>query len=349
MFIGERERGGMPPFSPPERSISRFPIWSSVGLSSFVITPSVIPHTSINYADLPLDYIYSLIIPVLLSIAARLEYWFVSPKIYLCPVPHAPSLVLWRMLYYALAIVCSTCFLPRSSSSFSFSSRLHDVYLIEQVIQYIDLVDHNTEGSSNSPSGYYSENGMIFPFIPTKDFAFDGHGHGMHVAGTAAGSTIDSPATLVECDDGEVMGCAGTCLDPDSSKSTDEHDYGSPAIDRLCPMFDCEGAVEDSQCLSDDVAETVAEHGGMAQGAKLAVFDAFSGDTGYGDLAGVGLFEASLNTGAKIHSNSWGFDNRCQLAALDLVYDDFMFQVGGRSKFDAFERRSLMLEYRVLP
>lgn len=206
----------------------------------------------------------------------------------------------------------------------------------DQIVQYIDLVDHDTSPESDSLSySYTSENGVLFPFIPTVDFSHGEDGHGMHTAGTAAGATPDNPATLVECDDDdtdELMGCAGKCLSSDTSESSGEEDeYGIPPLDRLCHMFDCEGAIEESQCLGDDVADTVAEHGGMAQGAKIAVIDIFWGTTSYGDLAGAGLFQASMPTGAKVHSNSWGIDKRCLNEALNVVYDAFMFEVGGCS------------------
>lgn len=48
--------------------------------------------------------------------------------------------------------------------------------------------------------------------------------------------------------------------------------YDALDLDRLCPRFDCDGLAEE-YCLSDDTTETLVEHGGMARGAKLAIFD----------------------------------------------------------------------------
>ena len=45
-------------------------------------------------------------------------------------------------------------------------------------------------------------------------------------------------------------------------------------LDRLCPSFDC-GGYDEEVCLSHDVEQTLADHGGMTQGAKLAIFDMF--------------------------------------------------------------------------
>lgn len=166
--------------------------------------------------------------------------------------------------------------------------------------------------------------------MPTEGFAADDEtGHGTHVAGTVAGAIESSSSTLVDCD-GEEMGCAGKCLGSDTS---DDDDIWSPPIDRLCPLFDCEGATKDSQCLSDDVAKTLVDHGGMAQGAKLAVMDIFFENWSYGDLIGSGLYEASAPTGARIHSNSWGVDSRCEVDLLNIAYDEFMYEVGVRTKF----------------
>lgn len=168
----------------------------------------------------------------------------------------------------------------------------------------------------------------------------DALGHGSHTAGTVAGSTIHDPATTMSCTGTEMLGCGGGCFSDELEGSSyslsnfddaDDDDYtvnDTPAasINKLCPMLGCEGG-NDDQCLSDDVGETLAEHGGMAQGAKLAVFDMFFGDYSYGDLAGNGLWEACMDAGCKLHSNSYGVDSRCELSALDLMYDDFMHKV----------------------
>ena len=108
------------------------------------------------------------------------------------------------------------------------------------------------------------------------------------------------------------------------SSSTDDGD--DTDLDKLCPAFDCAGA-EEARCLGDDVGETLAAHGGMAQGAKLAIFDIFFGDYSFGDLAGNGLWEACKDAGCRIHSNSYGVDSRCKLGPVDLLYDAFMYEV----------------------
>ena len=43
-------------------------------------------------------------------------------------------------------------------------------------------------------------------------------------------------------------------------------------LDRLCPRYDCDGLGEE-YCLDDDEGSTLAAHGGIARGAKLAIFD----------------------------------------------------------------------------
>ncbi|CAN0542709.1 unnamed protein product, partial [Laminaria digitata] len=97
-------------------------------------------------------------------------------------------------------------------------------------------------------------------------------------------------------------------------------------LDRICPMHECDDVAED-WCLSDDVAETLTEHGGMARGAKLAIFDGFSGEDGLVAYPGNGLWESCLDADCKIHSNSWGVDFECSLTSLDILYDDFMYKV----------------------
>ena len=65
----------------------------------------------------------------------------------------------------------------------------------------------------------------------------------------------------------------------------------------------------------------------MARGAKLAIFDGFAGDAGQMHYPGNGLWESCLDAGCKIHSNSWGIENVCELTSLDILYDDFMYKV----------------------
>lgn len=204
-----------------------------------------------------------------------------------------------------------------------------------KVIQYIELVKADEGADGPASASHTSRDGVTYPFVPTGSFSVeDGLAHGQHVAGTVAGSTLNTPAEVVPCTGGEVVGCAGGCIPtelPSRNTEADDDDDGDNSpdsdedIDRLCPMHGCVGAVEDQQCLGDDVSATLSEHGGMAQGAKIAVMDIFMGRYSYADLAGKGLWEACLNAGCKIHSNSYGVDKRCELSSMDLVYDDFMY------------------------
>lgn len=151
-------------------------------------------------------------------------------------------------------------------------------------------------------------------------------GHGTHTAGTAAGSTINNPAETTDCEAGRTLSCAGACIDDAGGLDDDLVPYYHQVddIDRICPFFGC----DDSEvCLGDDVGSTLAENGGMAQGAKLAIFDAFAGETSLATYAGNDLWEPCLEAGCKIHSNSWGFDGVCVLSALDILYDEFMYKV----------------------
>ncbi len=191
------------------------------------------------------------------------------------------------------------------------------------MVQYIELIKN--DGGAQEGEGV-SSGGVLYPYVVSDEFSVDdGLGHGSHTAGSAAGSTLTNPADPVACTEaGKVTGCGGGCISEDGPTENEDDDEG---IDRLCPMFGCVGGVEDQQCLTNDVSQTLSENGGVAQGAKISVFDIFMGDYSYGDLAGNGLWESCLSAGCRIHSNSYGIDKRCELSSMDIVYDDFMYQV----------------------
>lgn len=159
-------------------------------------------------------------------------------------------------------------------------------------------------------------------------------GHGTHTAGSALGSTLNTPAeTPTTCGGSEVPGCVGGCIDVDDSSWGDDlltlpagYSPFGVDIDRLCPMVDCDEET-DQRCLTDNVGQTLADHGGMAQGAKLAFFDVFAGNFSFRSHAGNGLWEPCLVAGCKIHSVSIGASVECEVQKLDILYDDFMYNV----------------------
>ncbi|CBJ33955.1 conserved unknown protein [Ectocarpus siliculosus] len=55
--------------------------------------------------------------------------------------------------------------------------------------------------------------------------------------------------------------------------------YEAIDLDRLCPRLDCDDRPEE-YCLGDDEAETLQQHGGVARGAQLAIFDILDDYTG---------------------------------------------------------------------
>lgn len=101
-------------------------------------------------------------------------------------------------------------------------------------------------------------------------------------------------------------------------------------IDTYCPAYDCDGNGADSDfCLGDDVLETLVQNGGVARGAKIAMFD-----WGHGPepgpsiyLAGNYVWNSTFGTGAMIHSNSWGYETYCELTESEFLYDTFMYEV----------------------
>ena len=202
-----------------------------------------------------------------------------------------------------------------------------------QIIQYINIVKTDSVPGSDGESFTTSEGGQ-YPWLPGFYFENDDvKGHGTHTAGSAAGATLNTPAETVACSEPKELGCAGGCIDPDVTGFSDDLNpssyYRSPYaedIDRICPMFGCDNTTE-PWCLSDDVSQTLAENGGMARGAKLAIFDAFAGRYGLTETPGNGLWEPCLEAGCKIHSMSVGADILCYVRPLDIEYDAFMYKV----------------------
>ena len=199
-----------------------------------------------------------------------------------------------------------------------------------KIVQYINLIKSDDAAGSHGES-FTSDQGGQFPWIPGEDFEYDYEaGHGTHTAGSAAGATLNNPAETVTCGTGRTLSCVGGCIDDDPYEVDDDlvtTFYASALdIDRLCPAFGCDPDFDDF-CMSDDVSETLTKNGGMAQGAKLAIFDAFYGDFGLMDYAGNGLWEPCAEVDCKLHSNSWGADYECELSSMDARYDDFMYKV----------------------
>lgn len=225
----------------------------------------------------------------------------------------------FRFYFYFAQLVCSC------------RARCFRLHALEQIIQYINLVRSDSL-DGNYGSAFYSIEGGLFPWLSADEFEEDEEaGHGTHTAGSAAGATLKSPAETVTCNDTKVLSCAGGCIDPDITRSDDDlvsalQQESTADIDRLCPMFDCAGG-DEQLCLSDDVSETLTQYGGIAQGAKLAIFDFFFRGYGLSSYPGNGLWETCADAGCKVHSNSYGADYWCSLSSDDVVYDGFMYEV----------------------
>lgn len=199
-----------------------------------------------------------------------------------------------------------------------------------QIVQYINIIKPDSDISSSLPS---TSDGRFIYWVPGDSFGQDdAAGHGTHTAGSAAGATLARPADPVTCSGADQLSCVGGCIDADATFSIDDlaslqnQLFGSIDIDRICPMFGCGDATTDA-CLGDDVSETLTDHGGMAQGAKLAIFDVFLKNSGLSYYAGNGLWEACMDAGCKLHSNSYGGDGSCTPSSMEQAYDDFMYNV----------------------
>lgn len=202
-----------------------------------------------------------------------------------------------------------------------------------QIIQYINIIKPDTGESSSHGSYFTTANGYLLPWIPADSFGEDDvAGHGTHTAGSAAGSTVNTPAIPVTCPAGRTVSCVGGCIDEDAGEFSDDlvssmEQYVGADLDRMCPMFGC-GAAGEDYCLTDDVSATLTSHGGVAQGAKLAIFDTFDADgLALMDFAATGMWESCMEAGCTIHSGSYGGDLECNVDAFDLMNDEFMYDV----------------------
>lgn len=172
-----------------------------------------------------------------------------------------------------------------------------------QIVQYINLIKSDDEPGSHGDY-FTSSLGSEIPWYPADDFEDDDPaGHGSHTAGSVAGATLNNPAETVVCETGKVLGCVGGCIDEDAIGSTDDLVSTSASvafdIDRLCPAFGCDDETYD-YCLSDDTSQVLTENGGMAQGAKLAIFDVGYELVVLANFAGNGLWEPCIEAGCKV-------------------------------------------------
>lgn len=170
-------------------------------------------------------------------------------------------------------------------------------------------------------------------------------GHGSHTAGTAAGLMLDAPAELEGCGADEELGCVGGCFE---SNDLDQLATNAEVnVDTLCPAHLCDGwAGNGVPCLSTDAVGTLTTHGGVAPGAKIAVFDVSADDDGqvvWASLALNGLWDAVEDTTCKVHSNSWAGSGTCQVDSLSVEFDGYMYEVGLRDMLPAGRNRHWLL------
>ncbi|CAM9625709.1 unnamed protein product, partial [Ectocarpus fasciculatus] len=169
----------------------------------------------------------------------------------------------------------------------------------------------------------------------SSSFSFTGgfhkdtvEGHGTWTAGSAAGAiSAESGLEAEACYGDELPGCAGGCI---SASDVDAMlDNSLFDLDVFCPMYTCDGNTDipSSECLSDDPLETLHQNGGVAPGAQISVFDvSYTGDEVFAPFAGNLLWYSAMETGAKIHTNSWGAATLCQLREEEYLYDSFMYE-----------------------
>lgn len=181
-------------------------------------------------------------------------------------------------------------------------------------------------GSPYDEEVFSTTGGRVYSWYDEPGFGLDMEaGHGTHTAGSAAGSTLATPAETVTCETGSEVSCIGKCLT--TAEATEAASDNLLTWDTLCPQFDCDGGAG-SSCLSDDVAETLTDNGGIARGAKISVFDvSIDGTAVWASLAENGLWDATEGTGCMLHSNSWGGDADCNIDSETVAFDQYMYEV----------------------
>lgn len=198
---------------------------------------------------------------------------------------------------------------------------------LSQIVQYTRLVAPDDPGDSP----YFSTtDGGQYTWYSSYGFGMDMEaGHGTHTAGSAAGATLNDPAETVICSGTDELGCIGGCLNTSYVETLLSSTFHLADFPTWCPQFDCDGYGEDYEfCLSEDISTTLTENGGMAQGAKLSIFDtSLDGSAIWGSLAGKGMWTSTEGTGCLLHSNSWGADQYCTVDQEAILNDEYMYDV----------------------
>lgn len=191
--------------------------------------------------------------------------------------------------------------------------------------------------SSSQDASFYTSSGVgPYPWYSGSGFGEDSEeGHGTHTAGSAAGATLNDPALMVTCSNNTELGCVGGCFNDTYLEDLKINGYYPLDWDTWCPQHECDGyGATFELCLDEDVAATLTAHGGIAQGAKLSIFDASSdGYNLWPTLLGNDLWRLTEGTGCMLHSNSWGGDSYCAVTSNCVIYDQYMYEASA-SCFD---------------
>ncbi|CAM9635731.1 unnamed protein product, partial [Discosporangium mesarthrocarpum] len=186
-----------------------------------------------------------------------------------------------------------------------------------KVVQYIDGI-HGEEGFSDDSGG----------------------GHGTMAAGSATGAIYpgykgpslcptpmmqdNTRPELVGKGPEQVVSCLGRCVDRESLEGFPDNEYFEP--DAWCPELTCDKFWAEG-CLSNNRTETLLGAQGSAPGAKLAVLDLGRAHDTFHTVPGGVMWEAAAETGARIHSSSWGvLEDVCGVDELAASFDHFAYE-----------------------